>query len=252
MRRYSWLSHEDRRILRLADQLVFFERSSPGNRARWRGAHGPGPSRSAAGWRSGPSDCLLCREGRSSRSASPMTAARRPIWRSGWRRGAHIASPALRPWCTTASVVMTRPMSVFVSRSHLSPGMAAILDRSASPATGRGRVSSPTLPEGLGSRVTFARIPAGDGAGEEEGLDPALRERHQPILLAAPGVIFDASILDLLIDCILEGRTRISTVSQCAVEQPRTSRKRRRKLADKPCRPILPRWVATRRRMIVA
>jgi hypothetical protein len=73
------------------------------------------------------------------------------------------------------------------------------------------------LPEGLHSRVTLARISAGDAAAADGGLDAALQDRHQPILLAAPSVIFDTNILDLLIDSLLEGRTRLSAVSPCVV-----------------------------------
>jgi hypothetical protein len=65
--------------------------------------------------------------------------------------------------------------------------------------------------------VTSVRISAADAAAEDAGLDPALQDRHQPILLATPDVIFDASIVDLLIDSMLEGRTRVSAVSRCAV-----------------------------------
>lgn len=63
--------------------------------------------------------------------------------------------------------------------------------------------------------MTFARISAADAAAADAGPDLALRDRHQPILLAAPDVIFDASIVDLLIDSMLEGRTQVSAVSRC-------------------------------------
>jgi hypothetical protein len=72
----------------------------------------------------------------------------------------------------------------------------------------------PYIPDELGARITARQIATENGA-PDAGLEQALRDRHQPILLAPPDAIFEVDILDLLIDGLLQGR-RVLTLGDAA------------------------------------
>ena len=219
MRRYSWLSHDDRRILCLADQPLFLERSSPWESSALAGTLAPGAIEFRRGLAFGPVRLPVVSRGQvitigqsdDSRPPPHLEIRVAPGGAHRFSRFAPLVHYRLGGDDTAYECLRLSLTSLTGHGGYLGP-ISIACDRPAESVLAY-------LPQELRSRVTFARISAADAAAEDAGLDPALQDRHQPILLAAPDVIFDASILDLLIDCILEGRTRISTVSQCAVER---------------------------------
>ena len=217
LRRYSWLSHDDRRILRLADQPLFLERSSPWESSALAATLAPGALEFRRGLAFGPVRLpVVSREqvitiGQSDDSRPPPHLEIRvaPGRAHRFSRFAPLVHYCLAG-DDTAYECLRLSLTSLIGHGGYLGAISIACDRPEESVLSY-------LPEGLRSRVTLARISAADAAAEDAGLDPTLQDRHQPILLAAPDVIFDASILDLLIDGILEGRTRVSTASPCAV-----------------------------------
>jgi hypothetical protein len=217
MRRYSWLSHDDRRILRLADQPLYFARSAPCESSALAATLAPGAIEFRRRLVFGPARLpLVSREqlitiGQSgdSRPPSHLEIRATPGRAHRFSRFAPLVHYRLAG-DDAAYECLRLSLTSLVGDGGYRGAISIACDRPEESLLSY-------LPEGLRSRVTLARISAADAGAEDESLDSALQERHQPILLAAPNVIFEASIVDLLIDSLLEGRTRVSAVSQCAV-----------------------------------
>jgi hypothetical protein len=216
MRRYSWLSPDDRRILCLADQPLFLERSSPWESSALAATLAPGAIEFRRGLVFGPIRLpVVSREqvitiGQSSDSCPPphLEIRVRPGGAHRFSRFAPLVHYRLAG-DDTAYECLRLSLTSLIGHGGYLGAISIACDRPEENLLSY-------LPEGLRSRVTLARISAADAAAEDAGLDPVLQDRHQPILLAAPDVIFDASILDLLIDSMLEGQRRVSAGSQCA------------------------------------
>jgi hypothetical protein len=217
LRRYSWLSHDDRRILCLADQPLFLERSSPWESSALAATLAPGAIEFRRRLVFGPARLpLVSREqvittGPSDDSRPPPHLEIRATPGGAYRFSRFAPLVHYRLAGGNAAYECLRlSLTSLVGHGGYRGAISIACDRPEESLFSY-------LPEELHSRVTLARISAADAAAEDGGLDPALQGRHQPILLAAPDVIFDANIVDLLIDSMLEGRGRVSVAGECAV-----------------------------------
>ena len=242
MRRYSWLSHDDRRILCLADQPLFLERSSPWESSALAGTLAPGAIEFRRGLAFGPVRLpVVSREqvitiGQSGDGHRPPPHLEIRATPGGAYRFSRFA-PLVHYRLggdDTAYECLRLSLTSLIGHGGYLGAISIACDRPEESLLAY-------LPQELRSRVTFARISVADAA-EDAGLDPTLQDRHQPILLAAPDVIFDASILDLLSTACWRAergfRLRADGPSGGGCG---TSRKRRRTSAGGPFRPILPR-----------
>jgi hypothetical protein len=217
MRRHSWLSHDDRRILCLADQPVFLERSSPFESSALAATLAPGALELRRRLAFGPVQLpfvsleQVITIGQSDDGQPPkdleIRVAPGPTHR--FSRFAPLVHFRLAGDDAAYECLRLSLASLVGAGGYLGP-ISIACDR---PEEG----VFAYLPEGLRSRVVLARILAADAAAEDADLDAALRNRYQPILLTAPDVIFDASVLDLLIDSLMAGRGEVSTGSPWAL-----------------------------------
>ena len=211
MRRHSWLSHEDRRILCLADQPLYFARSGLWEASALAATLAPGAVEFRRNLVFGP-------------ARLPLVTRERMITLGD-------AGEGLAPsWIEIGTPQTTHRFSRFAPLVHYrlsgNDEVYEALQRSLTSLTRQGRYRGavsiacdrpeaelrPYIPEELNARITIRRIPA-ENRAPDAGLEQAFSDRHQPVLLARPEAIFEVDILDLLIDGLLQG-CRVITLDE--------------------------------------
>jgi hypothetical protein len=213
LRRYSWLSHSDRRIISLEDQPIYFERGQTSEASALAATMAPGAVEHRRSLAFGPVSIPLVGKDQVISIEQSDRGRRDPPIRIDIADG----SGGIHGFSRFSPLVHYDIRGDDADYQCLQHSLTSLAERGGYHGPISIRCDRPRevliqyIPQTFRSGLIVALNSSESASPVLDTLDPGLGALYRPILLCGPDTMFESGVAEMLIDALLDGRVRIVT-----------------------------------------